>query len=270
MKHRRAWVILAICCLCLGAMLAGAGFAMGGTLHDTLGVHFGNDEFGIGFFGKGKSTHQTETTILEPYQRVTMDISLGDIKIKEGKEYALHVKNAPSSEYDVSQTQEEVHISSHLKHSSFNFNLGDLDYEYVLEVPKGTQLEFVQINSNMGDVKLNDILCTTIVIDQKMGDIKLYQTISDKTDLTQKMGEIEYKGSHPGSMELHNAMGDIDVEIHDDIQLYRFELSTSMGDIKTNHRRVEGFSGEIEEGPSDAPYVIRGDNRMGDIEVVVR
>lgn len=270
MKRRRSWVILAICCLCLGAMLTGAGFAMGGTLHDTLGVHFGSYTFGIGPDSSGRSTHQSETTILQPFERVFMNISLGDIKVEEGNEYALHVKNAPDSEYEIHQSETELKISSIQKYSSFNFNFEDLDYEYVLEVPRGTQLELVQIDSSMGDVKMNDILCTTIVVDQKMGDIELHGTISDKTDLSQKMGEIEYQGTHPGTMELHNAMGDIDVEIHDDIQLYRYELSTSMGDIKTNHRRVEGFSGSIEEGPSDAPYVIRGDSSMGDIEVVVR
>lgn len=266
MKTKRIWIYLAIGCLCVGALLAGAGFAMGGKLHNSFAVHFNWPHFGFGGTQSG-STKTTERIKLADFDHLTLNIGIGDIKVEQGKEYALYVKNAPADQYEITQDQGHVTITSIDETHFFDFSFDELDYEYLVTIPTDAALNSLEIDSNMGDVKLQDFNCRDIFIDQKMGDIKLIQTSSEKMTIDQKMGDIDYEGSHPGNMDLYNAMGDIELVIADEQEQYRYELSTSMGDIKTNNEKSSGFSGNLSNGAADAPYRIIVKNSMGDIQL---
>lgn len=267
MKTKKIWIILAVICLCLGAALAGAGFALGGQLHDTLGVHFGHD-FGIGVFDQARSTNATEKTELQEFKKLSMNITAGDIIIEQGNELALRVKNVPADEYEVMQEQDTLTISTKGMSHVFNLSFDALDYEFILTIPKDMTITLIDVVSKLGDVKMNGITSDGLIVDQHMGDVELVNVVCNKEiKIDQKMGDIEYEGSHPGNMDLANSMGDIDLEIYDSIDDYRYELKTSLGSIKTNREKQDGFSGTVNGGSGSAEFLIKAKNSMGDIEV---
>lgn len=267
MKTKKIWIILAVICLCLGAALASAGFALGGQLHDTLGVHFGRD-FRIGMVDQAESTDATEVIELQEFKNLSMNITAGDIRIEQGNELSLNVKNVPDDEYEVVQEQDTLTISTKGMSHVFNFSLDALDYEFILTIPKDMTVTLIDVVSKMGEVKMNGITSDDIIVDQHMGDVELVDVIcNNDMKIGQKMGDIEYEGSHPGNMDLANSMGEIDLEIYDSIDEYRYELNTSLGSIKTNREKQDGVSGTINGGPENATYLIQAKNSMGDIKV---
>lgn len=264
MKYKVSMLIACIC-IVLGAMLIGAGFGLGGELHDVLGVNFGNVRLGI--WGNGGSTGKTETIELSEFDTLTMDISIGDIIVKRGNSLALTIVNVPSDEYSVKQDGTALTIKSHQDVNLFNFSLDRFDYEFVLTVPKDMEIKQADITSNMGDIEVSNLLFRELSITQHMGDMELSDVDSEEIKLDQNMGDITYKGSHPGNMNVDNAMGDIEIMIQDAMSNYRYHCSTSMGSIKVNNQHQDGFSEELSGGSSNAPYEVIVDNAMGDIEV---
>lgn len=261
MKHKR-WMMIACICIILGAMFIGAGFGLGGELHDVYGVHFG-----IGRRNESRSTGNTETKELTEFKTLTMDISIGDIIIKRGSSLSLAVKNVPNDEYDIKQHGDTLTITSNPDNSWFRFSLDRLEYEFVLTIPEDFKLEQIDLTSSMGDVEISHVALQKLTVNQHMGDIDLTDVHSEQMVLDQDMGDVTYKGSHPGSMQVDNSMGDIELAIQDQSTNYRYDCSTSMGSIKVNNQHQDGFSEEVSGGSKDAPYVLTLDNSMGDIEV---
>lgn len=270
MQNKKRLAVFAFLCLLAGAFCLGIGIALRGSMHDAFGVRFGQSGlFGIGMFGEEDENQTLPTTVsMEDVKSIQLDIERGDIKIKQGKTLSFTMKHVSSDDYEWSSENGKLDFTYETSSGFhlFQFPFGEEEPEFELTIPQGYALNEIKITSNMGDVTLENITAKTIDLTQHMGDIECHQVFCEETlDMKQNMGDVTYKGSHPGNMSIENDLGNIEIDIKDNPADYRYELSTSMGNLEINDHEFDGFSVHESGGSDQAKYTITANNNMGDI-----
>ncbi len=265
MRSKRLWGWMAMLCIVIGAALCGAGIGLGGEFHDSYGVHFHtlDDGFGIGVLGDDEDAAD-QRIALQSFQRLEMDIDLGDVRIERGDALSLRIENVSDDQYELDYEGDTLNITSWTNNHLWVMNR---DASFTLTIPKDMELHHIRIESDLGDVKVSGIYVDTLEIYQHMGDIKVLDVNAEDMTLVQDMGDIVYQGAHPGDIEAENHMGDIEVEIAAPAKEYAYDLSTAMGTIKAEGHRKSGASLSLQGGHRDASYRLILHNDMGDIDL---
>ena len=266
MKSYRIIVLIATACIGIGIVLCVFGYALGGRMHESFGIHYGKDgAFGVGYYdSEDQEPHVSE---LSAYKHLEMDIQLGDITIKRGDRFMLYTEQLDADDYELIQDGDTLTINSKSKHHIFSFYFRLPDYHYILTVPKDVKLESLTLNSHMGDVTVDQIALNHCDIHQSLGDVVISDVNYAEMNIDQKMGDVEYEGLGQGNMQIDNSMGDISVKLKDKEKFYTYELRTSMGSIETDRETADGASQSVESHPKDARYRIKAECSMGDIEL---
>lgn len=262
-KGRRLAFIIAILCMIIGGCLAGAGFAIGGRYHDGFGIHL--NDFGWNIHDAARSTHTEKIISEDSFQQIYIDLHVGDIEIRRGSTYQVLVKNIPDEDYEFSIKDGKLSLATHdfdLSHLSF----GSLEYKVTLVIPEDAAFERIELFSNMGDVDIEDVQSSYLMVEQKMGDVDISDTIIDgDMEIEQKMGDVKFEGEVSGMTTIHNAMGDIKMKL---AYLDAYDLKTSMGGIKVNNEsESDGMGGHIKSGDQGTKNILIAKNSMGDIKL---
>ncbi len=270
MKTKRFALLCALILICCGGLLCGMGIAMGGEFHNSYGVHLNTTNgggFGIGVLqrSEGESDY---ALIPESFSQLEMDIAIGDIRIVRGSQLRLDISDLRRDQFDVTYENDVMKLTSWANDEWFGIHF--FDYQeptFTLTLPDDMDVAYVNITSNLGDVKISNVSIDSLHVHQHMGEIELIDVTAEDMELFQDMGDIVYDGAHPGNMRAENHMGDIEVDIDGNSRDYAYSLSTSMGEIKVNGRTQEGISQTWDGGNHDARYRLNLDNDMGDIEL---
>lgn len=265
MKSYKLGALLAAVLLLLGLILCIFGFAFKGKLHDSFGVHYGD----IPFDREDNDFDDRQNKVkLSSFQHLEMDIDLGDITIKRGDELMLYTEQLDNDDYELIQEGDTLKIISHEDDFQiFSFDFAIPDYHYILTIPESIQLDSLKLESAMGDVDIQQVYVSNLDIEQAMGDVSLEDVVYQSMNIQQKMGDVEYEGKGQGNMEIDNSMGDISVKLKDDAKLYAYDISTSMGSIKTNFEKADGANKKLTNHPHTARYQLTLDCSMGEIEL---
>lgn len=258
MSSNRLWMRAALLSVLAGAVLVGIGIGLGGTYYDGYGIHLGMHE--------ENDYHSIE---LQAFSDLDVDLEYGDIQIQQGDEWRLIAENLPEDQYHLEQTDDKLTLKTYQDSNFSLIHLGIMESpaHVTLIVPKDCELSQVTIHSALGDVELEDFKADTVDVEQAMGDIRISDVWTETMNLEQAMGDVTYDGEHPGNLNVDNAMGDIEVIIEDSKDQYRYECTTAMGSIKAAGQKEGGPSAKLQAGSADAPYHLRLDNDMGDIEL---
>jgi len=272
MKSNKLWCIIALACLICGAVLCGAGFGLGGVLHDSYGIHYDADGFGIGVWEdeedtKDNGANESKTIPLDAFSELHLDVAVGDIRIESGTSFSLQLEHISSDAYELKNDGKALYLQTWQESNGLHFLAKQADCEIVVTIPHNTTLEEVVVESNMGDVTISDVAAELLEVNQKLGDIELQDVYCETMTLDQKMGDVEYEGKHPGNLDVQNAMGDIDVVIEGSHKDYAYDLSASMGSIKANGHKRDGVSSSLSGGEHNAKYHITMHTSMGDINL---
>lgn len=266
MRMYKLCAVLAAASLTLGLILCVFGFTLGGRLHDSFGIHYGDHDFSARY--SDDEQNQEKTIPLSAFKKLEMDIDIGDITIKYGDEFMLYTDHPDIDDYEIIEKDDTLKIISHQKgFELFSIDFFQPDYHFILTIPKDGKLTSLTLASAMGDITISGIYAQDIQLNQAMGDISIEDTLYSTMNIDQKMGDVEYEGKGQGNMTIDNAMGDINVTIKDDIDNYTYELSTAMGSIETDRKKLSGASKNISNKPKNAKYKLIMDCSMGDIEL---
>lgn len=269
-KSKKILCGIACICILIGAIMMGAGLAMGGSINN--GFRIRGDIFHLSSWrydaNEGRAIGEVSLDVDE-FDSIDLDVDYGDIEIKRGNDFEVLIENVPEDEYTVHQDSGTLKIKQ--KNSNvfnFGFNSLDYDYRYTIIVPR--DMNVIKVNSAMGDIDMSNVNAEEIEVYQSMGAVDLQDVnVSDKLLIEQSMGEIDFIGVCEGSADFSNSMGDTDIEILADEADYQYELSTSMGTLEINgKKRGDGMNATFENG--NGKHRITADNSMGDISLEFR
>lgn len=229
----------------------------------------------IGLTG-GQQERQSGTT--EAFSSINADADLGRIEFIEGQAFAVETS------YDRSMGAPRVSVENgvlDVKPSGkrirwFNlnlFNLGDTQNTVIkIYYPKGTVFDRVEADSDMGEVKLNDLSAKTLHITAGTGDVIMDRVTAGQLELEADMGSIKgsnmnvsaasmkvgtgeliLSGAFAGTTKIECDMGDCTLTTSLPQNTYGIKTETDMGDCSINGKLVGNTY--LVENPSAANQI---------------
>lgn len=166
---------------------------------------------------------------LQTFDSIKVKLSVGELVIKEGDDYSysytFNEKIIPEIEVKngvLIVKQDSVSITGNPK--------GINQSELVITVPKGSNLDSINIVASMGNVKLKDISGKDMETSLSMGNIDVRNCTFDVTKVHNSMGDTIMTNADISSVSCANSMGDIEYNGSFD----KIDLKTSMGKVEVN------------------------------------
>lgn len=272
MKNNKTKMVIAISLICIviGSVLLGAGFAMGGNLSS---MHIGKDNtnwwpfegsLGINLIDENEDGKDSEAwdMPLDDITNLSIDMDLGDVKIKKGTESKIRFYHINEKNVKVKQNGDEKEIK--IKRSGIHLN----EKNVRMEITLSKQAYRLEVDNHLGDITINDVNFDQIDVDANMGDITLQNVRSKHSDINNDCGDIKMDGIYQGKTSVENKLGDIKMEITGDENTYDFDVENKLGDTHIQDRTYE-FKSDIKEQRGKANS-LEIECHLGDIKVLFR
>ena len=271
---KRMKTFLMVCGIVVGAglLLSIAGAALGGI----RGLASVEERVPWISLTGGQQEHQNGAT--EAFSSINVDSDLGRVEFVQGQTFAVETS------YDKAMGAPRVSVENgilNVKPSGkkirwFNlnlFNLGDhKDTVIKIYYPQGTAFDRVEIDSDIGDVKLNDLSAKTLHIESDAGDVTMNGIIAGELDLRADMGSIQgasiksssasiklnagdmnLSGEFAGMTKIDGDMGDCTLTTYLPQDSYSIKTQTDLGDCSINGKSVG--STYLAENPAAANHI---------------
>lgn len=185
--------------------------------------------------------------------KVSIDLDIGDVEIKYGPIFQVEsyypTRVAPKVELkngvlSIKQSQKKWNFSSNL--------FGEKSYEMTITIPRGSELSNLDIELDLGDVKIEGLVADTLTVNADLGDIKIQNCQGTMVDTTAELGEIELTNCvYPtvvtkaelgdvnldgdfDSIDAHVDLGDLDIRTEKPTDDVKIKAACELGDIEVN------------------------------------
>lgn len=218
---------------------------------------------------------------------ILVDISLGDVIIQSGGEYTVTLSWNENRDYYLSYDLYDgvLTVNSH-GGVGFNVKAEDYDARVIVTVPGDAVPEQIMVNTDMGDIDIEDISTDDLNLYTGMGDIDVEdvafaQTLNAETGigdidvgvayveeyigLTSGMGDVELTGMLAADNTLNSGMGDITVETSLFEAEVQYTLDCGMGEVRVDDR-IRGQH-ITSSAMNESDYYLSAEAGMGDIRV---
>lgn len=155
---------------------------------------------------------------LETFSKIKIDTSIMDIRIQEGDGFYI------SSSWNREWLRPEVSVNNGqlnvIQKSSKKNKAGSNNARLTLTVPAGSKFEDLDINSNVGEIKIRKLDAEDIDIELNVGEISLRDVNFDNATIDNNVGEVS---------------------IYTDVNLddYTINLATDVGDVNYDGKRFK-------------------------------
>lgn len=267
-------IITVITIICI--MIGTGAFVSNGAVR-FFGIHL--SPFGDSQIGGGKEV-LTEEELNDSFDRIHVDISAGNLMIKEGdlsaryegiktfspkikvEDGVLKIVQDPETKKPFGKNGNIGNVTicipagKELKSIDGKLDFGDLNVEHVTA-------EKISVNMSAGDLVVKDAGMDELYADLSMGDMTLKDLTLGSATVSMSMGDLEAKGITFQTFNASMSMGDIDLDSAVSLLDASMDISTSMGEVEVNHNDTGNHYSR--KGSSDLNLTL--DNSMGDIEV---
>ena len=224
MKKTVLLIILGL--VTVGCIIYGTVRHVGGGLKAlrNMGVFEIDDDEDGGFdFGfhwdydseEGSDSKLSINQTLEKFSSIRIDSAVMDLTIEEGPEFKIgssfnKVYLRPS--YSVKNGVLEV-----IQQKKKGGYTGNNNCRVVITIPSGNDLSHIDINSNVGDVKIRELPV-------------------DKIDVTVNVGEIDIRRTDFAKLNAETNVGEIDIDSDGNLDEYSIDVSTDIGELSVGHK----------------------------------
>ncbi|MBN7774285.1 DUF4097 family beta strand repeat-containing protein [Clostridium aminobutyricum] len=247
-KRLKVFIITCICLIIAGTCLAGLGLMLGAdgninlkhmswNLNDdksSFNLSLRKPESQAGFSGKT----ETETIKFnQPILSIETKVGIGEVYLVEGDEFKIeYTYDKGFGKPNINFSDGSLSIVDKFGKGGVDFSVkkwssfkGSEDLEYRIYYPKGTNLEFITMNNNLGDIDISNIKTKSLKIKLDVGDVNLEKVNIETAELDSSLGNIKTKDTETNGLTASTKMGDMHIE---GILKGVSSLSAEMGDIK--------------------------------------
>lgn len=243
MKKTVLFIILGLVtvfCICLGTIIHMGGVAKVFNKGYSISFEDYDEEAEPDEIVNGKYAISEK---LDPFTSIRIDSRIMSITIEEGPEFAIegaYNKTFLKPNISVSGNKLEIRQAQQKK----KINTGSQSCKVTITVPSGTKLDNLNIDCNVGDIRLREFSAGDIDIDTNVGEIDIRRVEFDNIDCDTNVGEISI-----------NPVKDLDD--------YDISVSTDVGEVRVDGRSYKRSYNSHGKGTGK----IRLDTNVGEINV---
>lgn len=237
------WLVT-VFCICYGTYKHLGGFK---SVFKDGGIHITFDDdadYNAYDAEKDESGKYTIDENLEEFSSIKIDAAVMGLTIEQGNSFKIEStfnKEYLRPEFSVKGNKLTL---SQPKRKQHGINAGSQNCRVVITIPSGTHLTNIDIDSNVGDVKLRKLDAEDIDIDLNVGEISVREVKFDHIDCNTNVGEVS-------------------IYPEDDIDDYSLSLSTDVGEVRVDgHSYKKSYNSKGKTGKK-----IKADTNVGEIKI---
>ena len=208
--------IITVFCICYGTYknLGGIGsvFKDGG-----INFSFDDDEYENEEEGNGKLSFEEK---LNKFSSVKVDAAVMGITIEQGNEFSIESSFNKEILRPVFSVNGNQLIVTQGRRKQHGINMGSNNCRMVITIPSGTSLSSIDINSNVGDVRLRDIK-------------------AEEIEVNLNVGEVDVRNVEFAEIDCSNNVGEISINPVSDLKEYDISASTDVGEVRIDGRNYK-------------------------------
>ncbi len=157
---------------------------------------------------------------LEAFSSIKMNVHVMEIIVEEGPEFKLESSyNKDYLKPDFSVNNGVLKIGQAERRSKF-FNGGNQSCRVIITIPSSASLSSLDIDSNVGEIKLRDIK-------------------AEKIDLDVNVGEVSVRNVSFDEITCDTNVGEINIDPEDKLEDYSISLSADVGTVHVDGRNYK-------------------------------
>lgn len=260
-------ISIALVLIILGSICIGVGFIKGGELkYMSLNKYtiswwpFDNDIDEDEFNNQSIQTSKN-LQLQNDMNNLIITADVGDIEVIRGSSNKIVLNKMNQKNINVEEKDGITNIS--VKHDTY-FN--NSNQEKIIVQLRDKEYKDIQIKSDLGKIKVDDIRSEKFQIHAQLGEIEMERIYSKDLYVNQSSGDVNVEGVLLGNSVIKNSLGKIDVEVRGEQNDYRYDVKTSLGKTKIQKETFKGSS-SISQGDKNANNYLKIDCSMGDVKL---
>ena len=208
--------IITIFCICYGTYKHLGGF---GRMFKDGGINitFDDDEVDNNEVHGGKNSYDEK---LESFSSIKIDAAVMGITIEQGDDFRIESSfNRESMRPKFSVNGNKLVVSQGAR-KQHGINMGSQNCRLVITIPSGTSLSSIDIDSNVGDVRLRELEAEEIDIDLNVGEIDVRNVVFNV-------------------LRSNNNVGEISINPVSNLDEYDISASTDVGEVRIDGRNYK-------------------------------
>ncbi|QED49353.1 DUF4097 family beta strand repeat-containing protein [Cytobacillus dafuensis] len=255
-SSRKIITIIASCMIVIGILLAVIGLSAGARFSITNTLD--------GFKVLGPEDRKIEEFPLSAFTNIKGDLTDADIEIIPSNEYKLKIERQKSTKITHEVENDTLVLEDNDSKSSpklfLNLTFSSIPETVIkIYVPKETKFSDVSLVNKFGDTRLDGVITDKLKIDSNDGDIVLNDVQANELNIENGFGDIT--SSKVTTKVLNIDMNDGDA-IFDTINAASTVLNNKFGDITFRNFTSEGLTMKSNDGDIEIQGMLLGNSTI--------
>lgn len=182
------------------------------------------------WYDSGK-TELLDNGELGNFSGISVKSDVMDVTVEQGDGYSISYKSSREilPEYEI---EDGVLTVSQKKHK-WKWN-AHYTCKVTITVPHTASLEAITLDSDCGNMQLNNIRCNSLHAKADVGDVKVRDSFVGDVVVTADVGTTKFEDCTFSSMRITSDVGDVKVIGTGDLSGYGMDLYADVGSVKVN------------------------------------
>lgn len=207
--------VITIFCICYGTYKHLKGFDA--IFKDGINISFDDDEYDNDEKNDGKYSIDEK---LEKFSSIRLNAAVMGITIEQGDEFRIECSFNKEILRPVFSINGNQLVVTQGRRKQQGINMGSQNCRTVITIPSGTSLSSIDIDSNVGNVRLREIDAEDI-------------------DVNLNVGEIDVRNVDFTEINCNTNVGEISINPVSKLNEYDINASTDVGEIRINGRNYK-------------------------------
>ena len=240
--------VITIVCVIAGSIYHIGGFSIPGVFH----IGSGESDTKVTSIELDDGSVSADTVNLDKFSNIDMELQIMDVTIQRGDFLGISYE-CSKKEYvpQINVKDDMLTVKQKIKKK---INVGNVKKcKMILTVPDDITLDNIEISTDVGDIKIDNVNGDAFTLESDVGDVKLTGITGEKLSINTDVGDVKFAECSFANSEISTDTGDVKVEGIDDLNKYTVDFSTDIGDVKVNgknqkkHYWQEASSGDDSE-----------------------
>lgn len=173
---------------------------------------------------------------VERFTNIEVKVNVIDVYIQSGDKYEVKIEcdERVKPEFEI---KDNILILKSLQDvNNIPYNTKNVCY---ITVPADTELGSININSDVGDVQIDNILAQNIILTVAVGDVIVNGSDIKTCDIEASVGDVTLTDTKFDNIQAQVDTGDTQITTTENLSDYSFDITTDVGDISINNDEYE-------------------------------